>query len=332
MESITSTTLCGRGRGMAACPALGLVATSCMENNTVSVFSLPGFDLLYTMGGPGQPLAETFKFSDFDGGLLAFIAPETGGTHLFVSRYKSREVTIIDLTSRTAVGILTAKVPDEQPSLSLSVSGIASRGNIAAVSVVGNRREDRFAAYVQLFKGGPIEWEFARYLHFGPDDFYRHITQPRRLKLSMDGKSVVVAEEENHRAIRFSVETGEFEGSVCFRAAYASDVEEIPGGWCVAYGIPESKMVFAARDGTCAAEEGCVMDLCSNYLCIPALAWVPGVGLLTRCSCQAAKLHVRALPDSVLMQGMSEARVSWMGAAARAMCVNKDVLDVFEVD
>ncbi len=68
-------TRCGKGFGMAACPALGLLVTSDDDKNTLSVFDLShnsgagagagaGLALVCTLGGAFSPAPMKFKFSD----------------------------------------------------------------------------------------------------------------------------------------------------------------------------------------------------------------------------------------------------------------------------
>ena len=68
-------TRCGLGVGMAACPALGLLVSSNIIGNTLSVFALPrssgagagagaGLALVCTLGGASSPAPMQFKFLD----------------------------------------------------------------------------------------------------------------------------------------------------------------------------------------------------------------------------------------------------------------------------
>ena len=78
------TTVCGQGVGLAVCPILRLVATSCKDDNTVSIFALPGSSSVSceesadgglarvcTLGGPESPAPLRFE-DQTDGQLRGF--------------------------------------------------------------------------------------------------------------------------------------------------------------------------------------------------------------------------------------------------------------------
>ena len=74
-------TKCGSGMGMAVCPALGLLVTSNHDDNTLSVFTLPGtgagasasagtsagMALVCTLGSASSPAPMQFRFYDGNG-------------------------------------------------------------------------------------------------------------------------------------------------------------------------------------------------------------------------------------------------------------------------
>jgi hypothetical protein len=69
-------TACGEGKGMAACPALGLLVTSNYMDNTLFVHAVPssafehagaGLALVCTLGGASSPAPMQFKFNDGNG-------------------------------------------------------------------------------------------------------------------------------------------------------------------------------------------------------------------------------------------------------------------------
>ncbi len=330
LESTASTTLCGSGKGMAVCPELNLVATSCGDN-TVSVFSLPTLDLLYTMDGrhicvceyrhgrPYPPLPAAFVFSrrgyDEPGssGHLAFTASSREEAYysprLLVTRFKSPTVTIIDLTTRSVEGAFDARL-DGRP---LVVASVACRGKYAALSLHGHG----IASSVQLFQQGPLpsQWEFVRDVSYGQP---RRFVQPYGLCVTADGSSVIVAETAGNRVSRFSVQTGAQQAFVHTDLRMPVSVQEIAEGTLVAHGL-KCQLEFIPCDARAARANICSMRLCTWHGCLPVLAWVPGVGLLVRCNCQGGQLRLCALPDSIVRPGMSPARVSWMVAVARGM-------------
>ncbi len=53
------STHCGRGSGLAVCPALGLLVTSNNKDNTLSVFHLPSNDAVSDPDGASLPLVCT---------------------------------------------------------------------------------------------------------------------------------------------------------------------------------------------------------------------------------------------------------------------------------
>ncbi len=302
---------------MAACPMLSIVATSCWEDNTISVFSLPNLHFLYAMGGPGQLLACVFQFKGTginyrmgNGGQLAFTT--TGPPHLLVSKAKSLEVSIVHLRTKTVVGTLAARPDGDKCTM---VMGIACRGSHVALSVLGYSYVDRDVCGVQLFMGGPATWEFVRFLHYGPVCSFIPIYEPHGLRLTADGASVIVAETTGCTATWFSAHTGEYQ-NYC-KVEVPIDVEEIPGGWLVSTECEVTGMAFIARQSMWRTVSG--MQLCRTYGCASTLAWVQGVGLITRCRCAEKMLRVRVLPDAVLVLNMSSIRISWMIAVTRGI-------------
>ena len=73
---------CGRGSGVAVCPALGLLFTSNYTDNTLSAFALaaPGFPALGTWGRKGSgPLEFDFGGGAGFSGMMCFTGDGAGG-------------------------------------------------------------------------------------------------------------------------------------------------------------------------------------------------------------------------------------------------------------
>jgi hypothetical protein len=126
---------------------------------------------------------------------------------------------------------------------------------------------------------------------------------PEGLRFTQDGQFLVVADRgTNVRLI--SVEAGEFVGVLGPSLLSAHDVEEYAGGWVI-----DGRMVLAhvTTDGR------------TSFLKSPgshaSLASAPGLGVFVR-TYYDIKLY--CTEDDIAMAAMSEARVAWMTAAARA--------------
>jgi hypothetical protein len=139
------TTRCGLGPlggvGLAVCPLLGLLATSDMINNTVSVYSLPsrvgsisgtgtGLPLVCTLGAAASRAPMQFKFRDASGsygGCMTFTDPATSRL-LLLTDAGHGAVHVIDVAGRVHVGYVAA------PGTIAGPRGVAARGSLAAVS------------------------------------------------------------------------------------------------------------------------------------------------------------------------------------------------------
>ncbi len=133
-------TACGRGVGLAVCPALGLLVTSSAAANTLSVFTLPpsiaagaegrsGLVPVCTLGGASSPAPMQFKFvyKAYSSGWMAFTGPATVRL-LVVTDAGHHAVHVIDVAGRVHVGYVAA------PGAIAGPRGVAARGSMLAVS------------------------------------------------------------------------------------------------------------------------------------------------------------------------------------------------------
>ena len=153
---------------MTVCPTLGLLVTSNLDDNTLTVLALPGCIKLGTDGGGGvgltrvctlggdwSPVPMQFKFQNNDGssGLMAFTGPATSRL-LLLTDAGHNSVHIIDVAVRVHVGYVAA------PGIIAGPRGVVARGSLVAVSAW---ESDDFGDHVvRLFAGSGARWTAVR--------------------------------------------------------------------------------------------------------------------------------------------------------------------------
>ena len=359
MVPLTSfRTVCGEGSGLAACPSLGLLVTSCDDDNTLHVHQIPasvtwpsckwvdvfapwgvidrdGLVHLDTLGGPESPQALRFKFVD-EGGVTSGHLAFTSACHLLVTDAGHGAVHVVDVVGRAHVGYVAA------PGAVAGPRGVASRGTLTAVTAWGD--EHRGDHVVLLFEGSDTEWSLQRVVAGGfgsPGRGDGQLRQPKGLRFTSDGRALVVADGYNGRASMFRVSDGVF---VCHAVSrlggYASDVESCEGGWLVAFDFTHDVVFVPCPDedlctgggggspGKMASEagfsddwkrlDGRRVDAASRFESPMALALVPGIGLFLR-EWRHESLRLFATPDAIIMGAMSPARAAWMVGVVRVI-------------
>ena len=344
-------TKCGQGFGLAVCRSLGLVVTSNVDDNSLSVFALPdtsALDSALLIGGPasiagGLQLIATlgatsgmhFTFDDTHGysGGLAFV--ERPGTRavaparcpLLVTDAGNDAVHVIDVVARVHMGYVASQGAIVGP------RSVAAHGRHAAVSAW------RYGHHgvVHMFEGSGADWTRTRTIictglggRGGSSGSGWQLSMPMGLRFSRDGTGLVVADPCDGLLALFRVVDGSLIRPLA-RIEDPWDVEECAQGWlvtcsacgsdtvelCTTVGVPGDD----TPDGTCEwvvgrpAWHGPSGDELS---CPASLALVPGLGLLVR-EWGGEQVRVLALEDDVAMASMSPHRVGWMVAAVRAV-------------
>ena len=325
------STQCGRGCGLAVCPTLGLLVTSNFDDNTLSVFALPGSSHdalgLHRSGltrvctlGDRDSLPESLAPMRFDfqtglgfSGHLAFTGP-TSCRLLLVTDTGNSAVHVIDVVRRVHVGYVAA------PGTIAGPRGVAARGSLVAVSAwAAVRRGDHV---VHLFEGSGATWTPIRVLACGfgrPGGADGQLDVPYGLRFTGDGKGLVVAGSENGRVSLFTVEDGSFVRRVASGLHGPFDVEECAGGWLVAcFDSHTVDLVHGAR-GARRARLGREGSGHGEFKRPVAIAAVPGLGLVVREKENEGRLQVFANPEDLTMALMSRHRVGWMVAVARGV-------------
>ena len=304
---------CGMGYGMAACPALGVVVTTHLDDwhTFLSVWALPEDDctggalkLVYTMRYGGIRVSS-------DTGYLAF----TAGGLLLVTDLNQQAVLVVDVVARSHVGYVAP--PGSIP----GPRGVAvcDRTSLVAVSdwdpnLVADHR-------VHVFKGHGTAWCPVRVIGtFGAGA--GQLTRPYGLRFAKDGSTIVVTDSLNHRISVFRADDGEF---VCTMATglWPVDIEEVgDGGWLVACNNSHLVEYVRGRD-----RRPVLSDLNRRVFQHPsALAIVPGLGLVVRDTSSDLALHIFATSDVLAMRAMAPIRVAWMIAGARSILKRRGLL------
>jgi hypothetical protein len=302
----------GRGFGLAACPALGLLVTSC-KDNTLVLFELPnsvradtppaGLAHVCTLGGADSPAPMQFLFCDemlCPSGSLAFTGPPTSRL-LLVTDAGHDAVHIIDVVARAHVGYLAA------PGYLTHPRGVAARGSLAAVSSWKGLGGDA----LDLFEGSGCSWSPVRMLCAGwcdPERADGLLRMPSGLRFTSDGTGLAVADYCNDRVSLFRVSDGSFVRHLATGLAGPSDVEECEGGWLVACHCSHTVEFVGGSVGG-------ILDGDVELKVPSALALVPGLGLVVRDN----RVHVFATPDVIAMAAMSACRVAWMVGVVRGL-------------
>jgi hypothetical protein len=198
-------TTCSNGYGidgMAVCTALGLLATSNREDNTLIVFALPssldsisdagaGLPLVCTLGGASSPTPMRFRFQDGSGSSESGRMAATARL-LLVTDAGHDAVHVIDIVGRAHVGYVAA------PGTIAGPRGVAARGSLVAVSAW--KHGGCGDHLVRLFEGSGATWRAARVVGggvggLGSADGQLH--RPFGLRFSADGTGLAVADASN---------------------------------------------------------------------------------------------------------------------------------------
>jgi hypothetical protein len=321
---------------MAVCPALGLLVTSTVEDDTVSVFTLPstedifaragvdvGLAYVCTLGGAFSPAPMQFAFYDGDGpsGCMAFTPVHvTSAQLLLVTDAGHDAVHVINVAGRVHAGYVAA------PGTISGPRGVAARGSLVAVSAW--KIHDYGHHVVRVFEGSGAMWTAVRVVDGdfgGPGSADGQLHVPFGLRFTCDGKGLAVADAYNDRVSVFRVEDGSFVRQVATGLSYPFDVEECEGGWLVAC-VGSSTIAFVGGDvggGVVRASLGMrgIGDEAPS-----ALALVPGLGLVVQEDDNSRlQYHLQffATPDAIAMSSMSALRVAWMVAVSRAVALRR---------
>jgi hypothetical protein len=317
------------GTGMAACPTLGLLATSDMEGNTLSVFALPartpgkdtpaqaGLALVCTLGGLESPAPMQFLFRVAEGGsgFLAFAGPPTARV-LLATDAGHDAVHIIDVVGQVHAGYVAA------PGTIAGPRGVAARGSLVAVSAWTSYYDCDHA--IHLFEDHGGRWAPLRSLCAGfgrPGWADGQLSQPYGLRFAADGNTIAVADSNNGRVCVVRVDNGSFVQHAGTELRGPMDVEECEGGWLVActdshsvvlvsggvargkfrgWGVQFSDSGSDDHDSDVDSEDG-DDDPESDAAWYPTnLALVPGLGLAVRDLGTGGWIQVFCIPPSTL--------------------------------
>lgn len=219
-----------------------LLAVSIQNSHEIAIYSLPEMTLLSRFGGPGR-----FRFPE----KLCF-SPNTG--NLLVSCGHISGVQVCPLTSRYVACCHIRIVPQEVTVDGTSVRGYgffridgvvwAVTANVHVV-VVGTNSDDQQVYVFDIVSGALIR-------SFGErGGLLGHVCGCVGLRVSPDGKHIIIAESDNRRVSLFSL-TGKFVrsyGEGTLRSAW--DVDYAPNGDIVVADQELSCIsVFSAPDGT----------------------------------------------------------------------------------
>jgi hypothetical protein len=263
-------TQCGWGCGLAACPALGLLATSDDKMNTLSVWRLPGgtsgggasggagasagagargasagggggLRLVCTLGGAGSVAPMQFKFVDnYWSGLLAFtplpnITTTSGSSSarplLLVTDVGHDAVHLVDVVGRGHAGYLAS------PGSIAGPRGVAASGTSPLVAVSAWKDGYSGDHVVVVYRGSGAAWEAVRVIGGGfgsPGSLDGQLHMPQGLRFSGDGSGLCVANTCSLRASVFRVGDGKFVRHIAEGLSIPWDVEEVEAGWLVA--------------------------------------------------------------------------------------------------
>ncbi len=266
------TTACGLGWGLAACRALGLLVTSEVGKNTLSVWDLPsgasdrgasggagasagagargasggggrgGLRLVCTLGGAGSAAPMQFKFADDDGygsGYLAFTPPTTTTSG---SSSSARPLLLVTDAGHDTVHLVDVVARTHAGYLAAPGSiagpgGVAASGASPLVAVSAWKEGNSGDHVVVVYRGSGAVWEAVRVIgggFGGPGNRDGQLHGPFGLRISGDGSGVCVADYRNGRASMLRVGDGGFVRHMAMGLSGPFDVEEVEGGWLVA--------------------------------------------------------------------------------------------------
>ena len=327
------STACGTGRGMAACPSLGLLVTSEYTNNTLSVWSIPsdggggagtgaGLTRVCILGGEESPAPMQFKFllNGFISGYLAFIpsSPGAASRHfphlLLVTDAGHSAVHIVDVRGGgTHMGYVAA------PGSIAGPRGVAACGDLVAVSSWKLFKSGVRVVHIYRAGSGGSKWTHVRVIGDGFNSIDGRMKLPYGLRFSADGAAICVADCGNRRVSVFRVDDGVFVRHIAKGLMLPFDVEEVEGGWVVACDLSHTVEFMSDGGGgrpflgRVGGRPG-IRD--GEFYCPASLALVPGLGLIVR---DKLRLQVFSTPDMLAMRAMSDVRVGWMTATYRAV-------------
>ena len=325
------TTACGAGFGLAASLPLGVLVTSDVRHNTLSVWSLPGnstdgngLDLVYTLGGHGSPEPMRFLFANEEGysGFLAFAS-----RLLLVTDCGHDTVHMVDVASRAHVGYLAA------PGSITGPRGVAANGTLVAVSAW--KTEGSEDHMVHIYRSVGTAWTHVRAIGAGGTYFGSEaagwLTCPYGVRFSADGSAICVADAWNDRVSLFRVSDGWFIRHIATGLNCPYDVEEVEEGvWAACCRASHTVKFVSNGDEDISsrwvclgnADEGCKRP--GEFDIPTTLTLVPGLGLIVR-EWGNERFQVFSTLDVLAMHTMSAIRVGWMAATYRAI-VNRESL------
>ena len=248
-------TACGTGNGLAVCPPLGLLVTSDSDNNTLTVWSLPGLDdgggngdsageggnsgltCVCTLGGMGSPAPMQFSFSS-GFGYLAFTPMLPGlaardlrrSPHLLLVTDAGHDaVHIVDVVARAHIGYVAA------PGSIAGPRGVAASKDLVAVSAWYMYDGGDHVVHLYRPGGSGLHWVQARVIGGGFGRADGLLNQPYSLRFSADGSMICVADVLNDRVGLVRVGDGCYVRHITMgRDSRPYDVEKVEGGWVVA--------------------------------------------------------------------------------------------------
>jgi hypothetical protein len=264
-----ATVKCGKGMGLAVCPALGLIVTStCHPDSTISAYALawPDHRLLGTWGGtaPGPLQFDFFSGVGASGGLCFTIpAPVAGGDggaaaaaapspQLLVASHGTRRVVVLDMGgvggggAPMPAGAFGGAWPDDP-----APRCVAACAGLVAVS--GWTEGGAGDHTVTLYAAGT--WARVRVLGVGRGRGARdgQLDRPHGLRFSADGARLLVADWGPDRVCCFRVSDCGFAGVVASKGAHGLsgpyDAVEVAGG-VLAADYSNHRVLWLPADGS----------------------------------------------------------------------------------
>ena len=351
-----TTRACGRGWGMAACVSLGVLVTSCTEDNTLSVFTLPaappgpshhgtGLAHICVLGGPSSPPAMRFNFEDegcsVEGG-LAFTDPTADSPPLLlVADTFNGAVHVIDVVTQQHVGHVNTPRSIDSP------RGVATKGTLVAISAWSNLEYARYMIHV--FRGSGASWELEACIRGGWGEVGPvYMSWPNGLRFTADGTGLVVCAKVEEVPADESEAIAMDEG--CGPRAVVVSLFRVPTDDADSSGYTFVRHINPREEpkdpswGACDVEEcgegwlvarhdlGTVEVVVDGHVQSrvrtvrqgaggpSALVLVPGLGLVVREESHGlSRVRVFASPDDIAMGAMSQHRVAWLVGVARGV-------------
>ena len=310
------TTSCGTGNGIAACPSLGVLATTNCDDNTLHVWSLEvgpagGFAHMGVLGG-----GHRYRF----GALSGALAFTSSAPHLLlVTDYGNDAVHLVDVRTLDADTTGFVATPG-------SISGpcgiaAATTKPLAAVSAFREREH----AMVHVYQSdNNREWTHVRAIGT-LGSVYGHLNGPFGVRFAEQDAVICAAEWWNGRVSRFRVSDGGFANNLWVVVSgydHPRDLAEVGcGAWVVTCPWTHSVLFIDAEKGGSLFRVGRADCLegsgCGEFSWPGGLAVVPGLGILVR-DYGNGRVQVLSTPSEIAMRAMSSIRVAWMSGAFRA--------------